>query len=190
MTESPTSSFTGSVFIAASLDGFIATPDGDLAWLTGRAEAIGDTGYDDFIASVDAIAMGRNTYEKTLTFGGWPYEGLQAFVLSSTLDPASDPKVGVHPTVDDLIAGMNASGVRSVYVDGGMLIGAFLERGLISEFTLTTAPVILGSGIPLFHRLPHEIPLQLAELKDLGGGFTQAEYTVSDSRPVPAGRSA
>jgi dihydrofolate reductase len=184
MSTPESSPFAGSVFIAASLDGCIATPDGGLDWLTQRAEGAGETGYCEFLATVDAVAIGRKTYELVRTFGEWPYGDRRVFVLSTTLIRAEHPQVSLHASTDSLIAAITESGVRHVYVDGGMLIREFLERGRIQRFTLTTAPVILGGGIPLFGLLPHEIDLQLEQIRALGADFIQAEYTLPGALPV------
>ncbi len=184
MSHLGTSTFTGSVFVAASLDGYIATRDGELDWLTRRAELAGDTGYMEFIASVDAVAMGRNTYEKVLSFPEWPYENLKVFVLSATLDPAEHPRVRIAPSTERLLEDLTSSRVRHVYVDGGMLIRALLEWGRIHNLTLTTAPVILGNGVPLFGLLTREIDLQLEEIRALGGGFMQARYSLPSAATV------
>ncbi|MGW7103979.1 dihydrofolate reductase family protein [Streptomyces sp. NPDC054838] len=170
-------SFRTAVTIGISLDGFIARPDGDIEWLTTRGEAAGDTGYEEFMAGVDTLAMGRNTYEKVLTFGFWPYEGKRVTVLSTTLT-ADDPRVTVYRSLGELLTGLTEQGAKSVYVDGGRMVRTFLREGLLDELTLTTAPVLLGSGLPLFGALDEDVELTLREFRALGAGFTQARYTV------------
>lgn len=174
----PQRSFRTRVFIATSLDGFIARPDGDLDWLTERGERAGDTGYAAFMANIDAIVMGRNTYEKTQTFGFWPYEGLNVSVLSTRLD-SDDPRITVERDLPGLIRQLNSSGATSVYVDGGQLVQSFLRAGLLDEITITTAPVLLGSGVPLFGALDHDVELEHRATTTLAEGFVQSTYALT-----------
>lgn len=153
------------VFIATSLDGFIAREDGDLDWLHRQNADVGtdegrveDHGYYDFIANVDALVMGRRTYEKVLTFGTWPYSDMRVIVLS-TGSPEVPEELRSHVAVlsltpKELLRRLAASGVRRIYVDGGVTIQRFLADGLISELIITRIPVLIGSGIPLFGALP------------------------------------
>ncbi|NAZ87031.1 dihydrofolate reductase family protein [Kineococcus indalonis] len=171
-------SFTGAVFIATSLDGSIARPDGDLEWLTSRGEHAGDTGYDAFAASVDHLVVGRATYEKVLTFGEWPYAGKPVLVLSSTLVDGADPRVRVVPGLDALVAALTAAGARRVYVDGGRTITAMLAAGLVHELTITTAPVLLAEGLPLFGALGRDVALEHRSTRVLGAGLVQSTYAV------------
>ncbi|WP_337062636.1 dihydrofolate reductase family protein [Kineococcus sp. G2] len=171
--------FTGAVFIATSLDGFIARPDGDIDWLTSRGEHAGETGYDEFAAGVDHLVMGRGTYEKVLTFGEWPYGDTPVLVLSTTLDPAEAPRVRMVRDLDALVAALTAAGARTVYVDGGRTITAMLAAGLVHEVTITTAPVLLGEGLPLFGRLDRDVALEHRSTRVLGAGFVQSTYAVT-----------
>ncbi len=119
--------FTGSVFLGMSVDGFIARLDGDLSWLTGGSEAGGapddgaggDFGFGEFLAGVDALVMGRSTYEFIAPFDEWPYQGKPVHVLSTTLTPGADPRITVHASLPGAVAAMGAAGCRRVYVDGG-----------------------------------------------------------------------
>ncbi|MFD3802023.1 dihydrofolate reductase family protein [Streptomyces sp. NPDC058611] len=170
--------FRTAVTIGVSLDGFIAREDGDIDWLTTRGEEAGDTGYDAFMAGIDTLAMGRKTYEKVLTFGFWPFEGKRVLVLSTTLTDG-DPRVTVHRSLDALLDALTAAGARSVYVDGGRLVRTFLREGLLDELMITTAPVLIGSGIPLFGELGgRDVALTLRSTRALGAGFTQATYAL------------
>ncbi len=143
-----------SVFIACSLDGFIAGKDGSLEWLASvNSPEGGDFGYGDFMKTVDAIVMGRKTFETVLGFGEWPY-GVPVFVLSDTLASLPENLKGkaglLRGPVSSIPATLAARGFASLYVDGGSTIRAFLREGLIDEMTVSTVPVLLGDGIPLF----------------------------------------
>lgn len=182
-----TANFVAAVFIATSRDGFIAGENGELDWLTDENDTLGETGYDEFFASVDALVVGRKTFETVLSFGEWPYAGKRVLVLSRTLGSdgapgaagtSQAPDTTVHADLDDAVATLEREGVKRVYVDGGQTIQAFLRRGLIGEITLTTAPVLLGSGTPLFGQLAERVHLRLIETRELGAGFTQASYEV------------
>ncbi|WP_328813920.1 dihydrofolate reductase family protein [Rhodococcus sp. NBC_00297] len=169
--------FRTQVFIATSLDGFIARPDGELDWLIQRGERAGDTGYDAFIAEIDTIVMGRNTYQKTQTFGFWPYEGIPVRVLSTQLD-ADDPNIIITRNTTELVRDLDEAGARNVYIDGGQLIQTFLRESLVDQVTITTAPVLLGSGLPLFGALDNDIELRHLSTTTLAEGFVQTTYTV------------
>jgi dihydrofolate reductase len=176
-TPAPARSFRTHVFIATSLDGYIARPDGDIDWLTRRGAEAGDTGYESFMAGIDTLVMGRNTYETALTFDSWPYEGRPVAVLSTRL-AVDDPNIAVYRGMEELVRGLTAAGAKNVYVDGGRVIQSFLREGLLDEITITTAPLLLGKGLPLFGTLDCDIDLTLREARTIGAGFVQAAYTV------------
>lgn len=145
------------VYIATSLDGFIATCEGGLDWLS----EIPNTeqsyfGYAEFISGIDAILMGRNTFQKVLTFGTWPYDK-PVFVLGNTLvsvpENVADKTEIVNGEVRMLVDQLNKRGYHNLYVDGGSVIQSFLEEDLIDEMIITRVPILLGDGIPLFGKL-------------------------------------
>lgn len=172
--------FTGTVFIGISVDGFIARHDGAMDWLVPRGEAAGDTGYHDFIAGIDTMAIGRGTFEAALGFGeeNWPFDGLRVAVLSTTLADDVDPRVTVFRDLESLSAGLTAWGSTGVYVDGGKTIRALLRAGMVQELTITTVPVLIGEGIPLFGPVGGDISLTLRSTVHLGAGVIQTTYTV------------
>lgn len=169
-----------SVFIATSLDGFIARANGDLDWLPH-----GDTephGYDEFIATVDALVIGRKTFETVLTFDTWPYGDKLVVVLSSSSLPPAPARARVeHMSGDpaDIMLQLAARGIGHVYVDGGITIQRFLAGGLIQHLTITRIPVLLGDGIPLFGRLERDIPMTHVSTRQFAGGLVQSEYIVA-----------
>jgi dihydrofolate reductase len=171
-------SFHAAAFIATSLDGYIARTDGSIDWLTSRAEHAGETGYDEFLASVDTVVVGRNTYQLACKFDTWPYEGKQVEVLSTTLDPDTDDRILVHRTLDALVETLNDRGAQRIYTDGAATIQTFLTAGLLNELTITTAPVLLGTGILLFAPVPTEIHLTHNATRTLNACFTQSDYTI------------
>jgi dihydrofolate reductase len=172
-----------SVFIATSLDGFIARPNGDLDWLLGAPGQNGeDYGYKAFMDTVDVLIMGRGTYEKVLTFGNWPYTGKQVVVLSSRLGnaatPASPPN-GVELMAGEpaaVVAALAARGFRHAYVDGGRTIQGFLAAGLVQHLTITRIPVLIGTGLPLFGALPADRRLRHLATRSWPNGFVQSQY--------------
>ena len=168
-----------------SLDGFIARPDGGLDWLLGAGAGLGDTGYDDFFASVDSMVLGRNTYDIVAGFDEYPYAGKRVLVLSTTLKSIDWPDATVHRTIDDALATLARENRNHVYVDGGTVVQQFLRAGMLDNLTVSIAPVLIGFGIPLFGLLDNDITLELTGTRELGSGFTQATY-----RPVRSGREA
>src|SRR6476661_3171080 len=150
-----------SVFIGISVDGFIARANGDLDFLPpGGGE---EHGYQEFMASVDALVIGRNTFDKVLTFDEWPYGGKPVVVLSTRpIDSPADSGAVVERmegSPPDIAARLASRGARHLYVDGGITIQRFLQAGLIQRLIITRVPVLIGSGIPLFGAIAHDIAL-------------------------------
>lgn len=173
----------GKVFIATSLDGFIARTDGDIQWLIDLPAEGTDYGYATFMDGVDGLVMGRNSYEKALTLGDWPYPK-PVVVMSGTLTDADlRPDLAGRVTVSaempaQLMRRLEAQGWSAAYVDGGKVIQSFLAEGLIAEMIITRIPVLLGAGIPLFGRLDHDIALDHVETQAFGSGLVQSHYRV------------
>jgi dihydrofolate reductase len=171
-----------SVFIGTSVDGFIARADGGLDWLPpGGGE---EHGYEAFIASVDALVIGRNTYETVLAFDTWPYGEKPVFVLSSRrLAPAPAGAVVDQMSGDprEIVARLSERGLRHIYVDGGITIQRFLRADLIQRLIITRVPVLLGQGIPLFGPLQSDIILEHVETRQYRSGLVQSEYRVVGS---------
>lgn len=169
-----------SVFIGASVDGFIARPNGELDFLPpGGGEP---HGYDEFMQSVDAIVIGRKTFETVLAFDKWPYGEKPVFVLSSSsLPPAPAGAIVEHMAGDpvEIALGLEGRGIDHIYVDGGITIQRFLRAGLIQRLIITRVPVLIGEGIPLFGSLPHDVRLEHVCTRHYPSGLVQTEYRVA-----------
>ena len=177
-----------SVFVGTSVDGFIARPNGDLDWLPpGGGE---EHGYTAFFASVDALVIGRGTFEKVLTFETWPYAKKPVVVLSSreldlTLAHGGAVEHMAGPPAD-IVARLEARGWQHIYVDGGITIQRFLRAGLVQRLIITRVPVLIGAGIPLFGELPADIRLQHVATRQYARGLVQSEYTIgTEGMPGP-----
>ncbi len=172
-----------SVFIGTSLDGFIARANGDLDFLPpGGGEP---HGYDEFMATVDALVIGRKTFETVLTFDTWPYGEKPVFVLSTRpLAPAPLGAVVERMWGDpaEIVSQLDARGIRHVYVDGGITIQRFLQAGLVQRLIITRVPVLIGDGIPLFGPLQRDIALTHIATRQYASGLVQSEYVVAASR--------
>ncbi len=177
-----------SVYIATSLDGFIARPDGSLDWLPGaESDEVGagegeDYGWGAFWDSVDCLVLGRKTFEKVLEFGVWPYDGKRVIVLSRMLKKAPsqvEDKIEIYAgDPKALLERLASEGYERLYVDGGQTIQTFLRRGLISDLTITTIPILIGEGVPLFGALSRDIPLEHIRTEAFASGFVQSTYEV------------
>jgi dihydrofolate reductase len=169
-----------SVFIATSIDGYIARDGGGLDWLP--ADGGEPHGYDEFMATVDAIVIGRKTLETVLTYHVWPYEKKPVIVLSTTLSAVNVPEGAscevMAGTPHQIVARLEARGWDHIYVDGGVTIRGFLEAGLIQRLTITRVPVLIGGGIPLFGILPHDIHLEHLATQSYASGLVKSEYRV------------
>lgn len=174
-----------SVYIATSADGFIAKPDGDIEWLLREeyedAAKIGLV-YSEFISTVDAIVMGRHSYEKVLTFDDWYYEGIEVIVLTTqklTTPEHLSGKVRFESGAPkNIVRKLTKEGKTHLYIDGGITIQKFLEAKLISEMTITVIPILLGNGISLFNNGKEEQQLELMDVFTSKSGTIQKRYRV------------
>lgn len=172
---------TTHVFIAVSLDGYIARQDGDIDWLLKRDDPTEDHGYAAFIADKDWIIMGRGSYEKVLTFDEWPYDR-PVLVLSRQLTDTPVPEALKGKvqfscfTPREALAHLKEKNVHRVYIDGGQLIQSFLREGLVADIVVTIVPVLLGSGKPLFGVLTNDIDLTLLSSRSFPSGLVQSYY--------------
>lgn len=177
-----------SVYIATTLDGFIARENGELDWLPGSDGEVSidsdteDYGFNAFLDSIDVLVMGRNTYELAISTGQWPYGNKRVIVLSSTLRNLAD---GVPNTVelqfglpDDLYNELKKSGAKHLYIDGGKTIQGFLNSDLIDEITITRVPILIGKGIPLFCALNNDKQMKHIGTHAYKNGFVQSKYEV------------
>jgi dihydrofolate reductase len=170
-----------SVFIGTSVDGYIARPNGDLDFLPpGGGEP---HGYDEFMATVDALVIGRKTFETVVAFAAWPYGQKRVAVLSSRPVDFSTVRGGIVEQMagppDEIVSKLAASGAHHLYVDGGITIQQFLRAGLIERIIITRVPVLIGQGISLFGTLPRDIRLLHVVTKHYPSGLVQTEYRLA-----------
>jgi dihydrofolate reductase len=172
---------TVSVFVGTSVDGFIARLNGALDFLPlGGGEP---HGYDEFIASVDALVIGRNTFEIVLAFPEWPYGDKRVVVLSSRPLDLSALHGGrveqMTGTPAEIVSKLAAGGAQHLYVDGGITIQRFLRAGLVQRLIVTRVPVLIGEGIPLFGSLPRDVRLRHVSTQHYPSGLVKSEYQVA-----------
>lgn len=172
-----------SVFLALSLDGFIARSNGDVSWLDRYTE---DAGFGEFFDSIDCLVMGRKSFEKVLSFDiEWPYGEKPVVVLShagvqipSHLEGTVEPMAGSPAEVASVLA---QRGFQHLYLDGGATVRGFLEAGLVDSLILTRVPLLLGSGISLFDGLGQEIWLDHLSTQSFDSGLVQSEYRIAQT---------
>jgi dihydrofolate reductase len=171
-----------SVFVGTSVDGFIARPNGDFDFLfaAGGSEP---HGYDEFMASVDALVIGRKTFETVLKLPAWPYGDKRVVVLSSrSVDLSGTPGGSVEQMSGppaEIVLKLAASGAHNLYVDGGITIQRFLRAGLVQRLTITRVPVLIGDGIPLFGTLTSDLRLRHIATRHYSSGLVKTEYEVA-----------
>lgn len=168
------------VYIAASLDGFIAKKDGNIDWLNEIPNPDGsDFGFSEFLKNIDAIIMGRNTFELVLTFNKWPYNK-PVFVLSRTLQSVQNnlaDKVEIfRSSPGSIIKELNARKYFNLYIDGGKTIQGFLKQELIDEIIITRIPILLGEGIPLFAELTKDQKYEHIKTEVLNNALVRSYY--------------
>lgn len=171
-----------SVFIATSLDGYIARRDGGIDWLQSVERPGEDYGYKAFADSIDTMVLGRKTYETALGFPAWPYAAFRCIVLSHQTLTARNGETFFCGEPEHLVEKLTAEGARRVYVDGGEVVRQFLAAKLIDDLTISVIPIVLGDGIPLFKGGGTEQPLELLEGKTFPSGLVQLCYRVVKQR--------
>ncbi|EKT66489.1 dihydrofolate reductase family protein [Providencia alcalifaciens] len=174
---------TGHVFIATSLDGFIARDNGDIHWLLQLDSKGEDHGYDEFMANIDVIIMGRGTYESIKHIQSWFYHR-PVIVLSKTLaqETIPDELIGKVYFLDlspkEIMNRLESEGHHRAYIDGGKVIQSFISDGLINDLIITKIPILLGSGRPLFGEIPNDIHLRHIQTTTFSSGFVQSHYEI------------
>lgn len=174
-----------SVFCGISVDGFLARTNHAVDFLDTNEQE--PHGYDEFYAGVDVIVFGRNTYEFVVRYGKWLYGEKPVVVLSSRPIDFSWIKKGVVEQMSgepaQIVRKLEAKGYKHAYIDGGVTIQRFLAAGLIDRMIISRVPVLIGSGMPLFGPLPHDIPLRHVASRTFRGGLVQDEYEVGAAAP-------
>lgn len=167
------------VYIGTSLDGFIARSDGNLDWLTQFANEQAVHAYEEFMVNIDAIVIGRGTFEKILTFPSWPYEK-KAFVLSRSLKqlPGDLKKKATLLSMKpkELLSYLSGAGYSNIYVDGGKVIQEFLQEDLVDELIISKVPVLIGNGIPLFGFLSADLHFIHIRTEAQSNGLVRSYY--------------
>lgn len=169
-------------FLAISLDGYIADADGGVDWLAAyQGDGSEDYGYGAFVDLMDAIVIGRGTFDTVRAFPDWPY-AKPVMVLSRSLSEpeASTPADILTDTPMEFAIRAAASGWRRVYVDGGRLVQSFLEAGLLSDIVLTQTPVLLGGGRPLFQPMKNARRLRQTRTTVYPAGLVSTHYTIDN----------
>jgi len=178
------------VLIATSLNGFIADRDGGLDWLTSVPDPDGsDHGYAEFLDGVDAVVMGRTTFEKVLTFDARPYDK-PVFVLSASLAAAAGDLAGKAEAVSgdprSIVAALRERGYDNLYTDGGRTVQSFLEADLIDELIITSVSILLGDGVPLFGRIGRTLAFRHVSTEALTPELTKSRYVRDRGSETPA----
>jgi dihydrofolate reductase len=170
---------SANVYIGTSLDGFIARADGDIGWLMNFADAAAIASYNEFIADIDVMVIGRGTFETVLGFPFWPYDK-PVHVLSKTLkrvpDNLSDKATISSLEPPELMRYLSDEGFKAAYIDGGKVIQSFLAAGLIDSLIIATIPVLIGSGIPLFGSLQADINFEHVRTSTYPNGLVRSYY--------------
>lgn len=167
-----------SIYIAMSIDGYIARQNGELDWLEYGHEGDEDYGFKKFIDTVDVIVLGRNTYEVVSGFDHWPYEGKKVIVLSNTLNHVRKEAELFSGELCALASKLHSEGFQRVWVDGGVTVSKFLEAGLVDDMTISVIAMILGSGIPLFNTMNQEQKCRLISTQSYPSGLVQLKYEI------------
>jgi dihydrofolate reductase len=170
---------SANVYIGTSLDGFIALTDGDIGWLMKLADADSIEAYNEFIANIDVMVIGRGTFETVLGFPSWPYTK-PVFVLSRSLkelpDSLNDKATLSSSEPVELLRHLSDQGFKAAYIDGGKVIQSFLGANLIDSLIIATIPILIGSGIPLFGSLDTDIEFEHIRTSTYPNGLVRSYY--------------
>ena len=167
-------------YVASSLDGYIAKDDGDVSWLEELDISMEDTGYDEFYSTVDALVMGRKTYEMIVSFGQWPYGDKPVWVCSrNKITPMEGCNLQIGRSPEAVCRAANEMDIKHLWlVGGGSLASSFLESHLLTNISISLMPIILGSGIKLFGDLPSPIKIKNESHTSHKSGMAQLDYTI------------
>ncbi len=174
----PTSRPKVSVYIATSIDGYIARKDGNLDWLQYGHTGDEDYGFKKFISSIDALILGRNTYQVVSGFNEWPYKEKRVIVLSNTLKEVREEAELFSGELSELLSKLHSENIKHIWIDGGITASKFLEAGFVDELTVSVIAMILGSGIPLFSVMNREHRCRLVTSQTYPSGLVQLKYEV------------
>ncbi|MFC1769723.1 dihydrofolate reductase family protein [Nitrospirota bacterium] len=167
------------VYIAASLDGYIAAPDGGIDWLMEIPIPEGDNNFAEFMSKIDALVMGRNTFEMVVSFGEWIYDK-PVFVLSNTLTSVPENLAGkaepISGELSSVVEQLNSRGYKNLYIDGGKTIQSFMEADMIDHLFVTRVSLLLGDGIPLFGTLSKSMKFKHVQTEVLTEDLVQGHY--------------
>jgi len=174
---------SGHIFMAMSLDGFVARADHALDWLTKQKTDGEDHGYEAFVAEIDGLVMGSGTFRTVLSFETWPYEK-PVVVMSHSITEADIPAAlrasvrisKLSPAA--LMASLQSEGWQRAYVDGGQIVHSFLKEGLIADMTVTIIPILIGEGRRMFGKIAQDIDLEMVSSSSYASGFVQTRYKI------------
>lgn len=167
-----------SIYIASSIDGYIARADGNLDWLHYGHTGDEDYGFKKFTSSIDAVVMGRNTYEVVAGFDEWAYKDKRVIVLSNTLTEVRKEAELFSGQLTKLLTKLLAENIKHIWIDGGVTVSRFLEAGLVDDITISIIAMVLGSGIPLFSSMNQEHKCHLVSTQSYPSGLVQLKYEV------------
>lgn len=167
------------IYIGTSIDGFIAREDGDIDWLVKYESSEINESFTEYMNNIDAIVMGRATFEKVLSFQNWPYDK-KVFVLSNSLHKIPDHLKGkveiISKRPKEVLHFLSGSGYSNIYVDGGKVIQEFLKEDYIDELIITRVPALIGKGIPLFGLLEKDLLFKHIETITYSNGLVKSHY--------------
>lgn len=170
------------LYIAMSLDGYIAQPNDDLSFLSTVAKEGEDYGYTDFISSVDTVIVGRKTYEWVMNqVGEFPHADKNAYVITRTARPAIGKTVFYTSDLTELVNKLKAENGKNIYCDGGAeVVNELLKKDLLDEIIISVIPILVGNGTRLFKDSRPEQKLKLVNVKTFDTGLTQLHYKLTD----------
>ena len=167
------------VYIGTSLDGFIARKDGNIDWLVKFNNQEVSDSYTEFMSKIDAIVIGRGTFDTVLTFPSWPYEK-KVFLLSNSVKQVPEILKGkvivLSMKPKELLTYLSKEGFSNIYVDGGKVIQSFLKEDCIDEMIITKVPELIGSGIPLFDSLDNDLQFIHVQTNVYSNGLVKSRY--------------
>ena len=170
-------------YVGASADGFIAKKDGDVSWLEESGVPLEETGYEEFYATVDALVMGRKTYEMIVSFGEASYGDKPVWICTNgQIKAMGGCNLQPNLSPEDIVKSAQDMGIKHLWlVGGGSLASSYLEKSLLTNISVTQIPIILGEGIPLFGTINGSKLLKLESTQTISSELIQINYSVVNS---------